>query len=65
MTNKTETQEKKTPCFYIFSKDDNENSQLIGAIFSHAKGKGLNILIGEKRLVAFPPKQKNTAGREA
>lgn len=63
MTNTTEKstaekQENKTPDFYIFAKDEEGNSQRIGAAFKHAKGNGFNILIDKQRYSAFPPKPK-------
>ena len=60
MTNET-TQTKAKPTFYIFAKDEEGNNQRIGAAFAHKKGKGLNIIINEMRLVAFPPKENNEA----
>ena len=58
MTNETQNQDKKIPSFYIFSKDSEGNSQLVGAAFKHSKGNGLSIVISEQQLVAFPPKPK-------
>lgn len=55
------TQTKTKPAFYIFTKDEEGNSQRIGAAFAHKKGKGLNIVINEMRLVAFPPKDSTEA----
>ena len=60
MTNDT-TQSKVKPAFYIFKQDEEGNNQRIGAAFAHKKGKGLNIVINEQRLVAFPPKENNEA----
>jgi hypothetical protein len=60
MSNDT-TQTKAKPAFYIFTKDEEGNNQRIGAAFAHKKGKGLNIVINELRLVAFPPKENNQA----
>jgi len=46
------------PAFYIFTKDEQGNSIRIGAAFAHKKGKGLNLVIHDKRYSAFPPKSK-------
>lgn len=58
MTNETDNNNKKTPAFYIFAKDEEGNNQRIGAAFLHAKGNGMNIVINEQRYSAFPPKNK-------
>lgn len=58
----TETTQKKKPAFYIFAKDQDGNSQRIGAAFRHKKGNGLNIIIGEARYTAFPPKAATGEG---
>lgn len=47
--------------YYLFAKDENGESQRIGTAFHHDKGKGLNIVIGDKRYTAFPPKPKAEA----
>lgn len=60
MSNDT-TQSKVRPAFYIFTKDEEGNNQRIGAAFAHKKGKGLNIIINDLRLVAFPPKENTEA----
>lgn len=49
------------PAYYIFDKDETGQLKRIGAAFAHKKGKGLNIVINERRLVAFPPKENNEA----
>lgn len=46
------------PNFYIFGIDANGESKPIGAVFNHQKGKGFNILIEQKRYVAFPTKNQ-------
>lgn len=62
--NSTQAQDKPKviPAFYIFETyiDDDgvEQSRRIGAAFRHKKGAGLNLVIGDHRLVAFPPKAK-------
>lgn len=54
MTNETTTSKVK-PAFYIFLTDEEGNNQRVGAAFFHKKGKGMNIVINDMRLVAFPP----------
>ena len=58
MTTSTENQSKQVPAFYIFAQDADGQSKRIGAAFRHNKGNGFNILIGNTRYVAFPPKAK-------
>ena len=60
----TDTKSKTTskPAFYIFERDKDGNTQRVGAAFNHAKGKGLNIVIGDRRYVAYPPKAGQTEG---
>lgn len=66
MTNKTENQSKQIPAFYIFAQDADGKSKRVGAAFSHSKGKGFNVLIGNSRYLAFPPKAKSeTTGESA
>lgn len=62
MTNTTDKTPGQKPAFYIFSKDAEGNTKHIGAAFQHAKGKGINIVIGKERHVAFPPKAKQEEG---
>ena len=52
----TVTKEKQVPNFYLFIDNQEENTPPKGVIFLHKTGKGMNILIGETRYVAFPPK---------
>lgn len=49
---------KEKPDFFVFQKDQEGNSKLVGSAFNHKKGKGLNILVGKDRFTAFPPKMK-------
>ena len=61
MTTTTETataKAKQAPAFYIFTQSKDGKSQRVGAAFRHAKGNGFNVLIGNARYVAFPPKAK-------
>lgn len=55
MTTET-TKTKKTADLYIFEQDAEGNNQIVGAVFRHSKGNGMNLLIGEARYSAFPPK---------
>lgn len=52
------TTDKKEINFYVFSDNQQENTPPAGVIFLHKTGKGMNILIGDTRYVAFPPKSK-------
>ena len=61
MTTTTESQTKQIPAFYIFTKGADGQSNRVGAVFKHGKGSGFNILIGNSRYVAFPPKAKPDA----
>ncbi len=63
MTNQTETTQK-LPDFYVFVKDENGDSQRVGAVFLHSKGKGFNIVVGNRNYSAFARKEK-TEGEEA
>lgn len=58
MAKETKTKVKDNLAFYIFVKDENGDNQYVGSIYRHDKGEGLNILMGNKRYVAFPPKPK-------
>ncbi|MBS1596063.1 MAG: hypothetical protein JST90_17255 [Bacteroidetes bacterium] len=55
----TASKEKQMPNFYVFIDNQEENTPPKGVIFLHKTGKGMNILIGETRYVAFPPKSKS------
>lgn len=61
-SNKVEPQtpvaEKKRVDYCIFADTGESKNQLVGSVFNHAKGRGFNILIGQNRYVAFPPKMK-------
>jgi len=61
MTTTTENQTKQIPAFYIFAKGADGQNNRVGAAFKHGKGSGFNILIGDTRYVAFPPKAKSNA----
>ncbi len=50
--------EKKQVDYCIFSDSGETKNKLVGSVFNHAKGRGFNILIGQNRYVAFPPKMK-------
>jgi hypothetical protein len=63
MTTQTETKEK--PAFYIFAPGADGKNTIIGAAFKHNKGNGVNIVIGNTRYVAFPPKVKSEASGES
>lgn len=58
MTMTTATEPKKHPDFHVFVKDENGDSQRVGAVFLHGKGKGFNILIGKRTYSAFARKDK-------
>ncbi len=61
MTTTTETttsKAKQPPAFYIFTQSKDGKSQRVGAAFRHSKSNGFNVLIGNTRYVAFPPKVK-------
>ncbi len=64
MTTTTETtteKAKQAPAFYIFTQGKDGKSQRVGAAFAHSKGNGFNVLIGNSRYVAFPPKAKSAS----
>lgn len=54
------TENKNKVDLYIFDTDENGKDKIVGSIFKHNKGNGLNILIGNKRYKAFPPKTKQS-----
>ncbi len=56
MTTITENIPKAKPAFYIFAQDAEGHSFRVGAVFKHKKGNGVNIVIGNGRYAAFPPK---------
>lgn len=62
MTTATETadakKQKKPADRYIFDGDGKEK-KIVGAVYFHSKGNGMNILIGGKRYSAFAPKAKS------
>ena len=67
MTTTTETspaKAKQPPAFYIFSQSQDGKSQRVGAAFRHSKGNGFNVLIGNTRYVAFPPKAQSATTEE-
>lgn len=64
MTTTTENQPKKTPDFQIFLQGFGGEKIRVGTAFKHGKGEGFNILIGNARYVAFPPKAKPEATPE-
>jgi hypothetical protein len=59
MSNATETTSKKAnkPDLYIFS-GEGEARKIVGRVYFHGKGSGMNILVGGQRYSAFPPKAK-------
>lgn len=57
------TENKTKVAFYIYVKGENGENKNVGAAFAHKKGNGLNIVIGNARYTAFPPKTK-TANTE-
>jgi hypothetical protein len=61
----TNDKEKQAPAFYIFKQEAEGVTTRIGAAFRHKKGNGLNIVIGDSRYVAFPPKSKPETGEGA
>jgi len=54
----TENKKGSQPAYYIFVKEADGTQTRIGAAFKHAKGTGLNIVLDNKRYIAFPPKAK-------
>ena len=67
MTTTTETttaKEKQAPAFYIFSQSQDGKNMRLGAAFRHSKGSGFNVLIGNTRYVAFPPKAQSATTTE-
>ena len=63
-TETTTTKAKQAPAFYIFSQSQDGKNQRIGAAFRHSKGNGFNVLIGNTRYVAFPPKAQSATTEE-
>jgi hypothetical protein len=60
-TENTETRKTKKPADrYIFEGDGNQK-KIVGSVYFHQKGNGMNILIGNKRYSAFAPKAKPAA----
>ncbi|HWR53960.1 MAG TPA: hypothetical protein VN428_22805 [Bryobacteraceae bacterium] len=61
MTNETETTEtkkqKKPADRYIF-EGEGDKKKIVGSVYFHAKGNGMNILVNGKRYSAFAPKAK-------
>jgi hypothetical protein len=64
MTTTTETTETKKPKKpadrYIFEGEGN-SKKIVGAVYFHAKGNGMNILVNGKRYSAFAPKAQTAA----
>ena len=63
MTTTTETtgtkKEKQAPDFYLFEQvAGSKDSKIVGAVYRHKKGNGLNVLMNGKRYSAFAPKPK-------
>ena len=63
MTTETETQETKKPKQpadrYIFAQaPGSKDNKIVGSIYFHKKGNGMNVLINGKRYTAFAPKAK-------
>ena len=65
MTTETQTQPKQMPAFFIFSQAEDGKNRRIGAAFRHGKGNGFNVVIGNTRYVAFPPKATSAATGES
>jgi len=57
MTETKQSETKIKPAFYVFQQNAEGVSEKVGAVFKHSKGGGFNIVIGDLRFVAFPPKQ--------
>jgi hypothetical protein len=55
-SNEKETKKKEKPAFYIFIRDGEEKTTNVGAAFVQKSGRGFNIVIGDKRYEAYPPK---------
>jgi hypothetical protein len=63
--NKPETKKEKRPADrYVFG-GEGKDKKIVGAVYFHAKGNGMNILIGGKRYSAFAPKPKTEAAAPA
>lgn len=64
MTTETETKETKKPKTpadrYIFEQgpEGSKENKIVGSIYFHKKGNGMNVLINGKRYTAFAPKAK-------
>ena len=63
----TTTEQKKPQklAFKIYQQDAEGNLQRVGSAFRHNKGDGMNIVIGDTRYVAFPPKAWTAPGESA
>ncbi|MBS1585848.1 MAG: hypothetical protein JSS82_09930 [Bacteroidetes bacterium] len=64
MTTTTEEKQKRSPALYIF-KDENGQSNNVGAAFNGKNGKGFDIKIGDTWYKAYPPKTKPATGEGA
>ena len=64
MTTQTENQPKQMPAFFIYDQDEEGNTLRIGAVFRHKRGSGFNIVIDDKRYLAFPPRAKSEVSGE-
>ncbi len=53
------------PAFIIYQQEQDGTRKRVGAVFSHTKGKGFNIVIGQHRYTAFPNTPKSSATTEA
>lgn len=54
----TEATEKKQADFYIYQEIEGDKDKIVGSVYMHGKGKGFNIVMGQKRFKVFPNKKK-------
>ncbi len=60
--NTAPVEKQNKPAFYVFTEDESGERKRVGMAYKHKKGNGLNLVIGNARYVAFPPKVKSETG---
>lgn len=57
-TKTTATKKQKKPADRYIFEGEGDKKKIVGAVYFHAKGNGMNILVNGKRYSAFAPKAK-------
>lgn len=61
---KTEAKKARKPADLYLFEGDGDTRKIVGSIYFHGKGKGLNVVMGSKRYSAFAPKAKTATAAQ-